>query len=216
MTRTHTLRFTSLAVALAASPLVVPSAADACGRAIELALEPVPQLLAEAEAALARDEPVDAHEIVARTAHRDLSGSQIGWRSRVLSAASIRSGGYTPASIEGGFGSEEKQQQRNVQTAVATLERMLKDEEHKDDPQLLGLYGEGLAQLPGREQKAREVLGKLAEDDLLPSAQAWGAYGRLLEAAGRADDAKLALSTCQAMAGDRPERCALPNRASVM
>lgn len=191
--------------ALAFTTLAYTAPADACGRAIELEVEPATVLLAKADkllekgdylaAARKADQSEDSH---------DATWSQIWWRSRILAQAAIRSNGEVAPGIKYGRAKTKKlsTKRKNVRKAVATLERMLKKEAKADDPVLLSLYGEGLAQLPGRQGEATKVLAQLADDDLITSAQTWAALAELRAQNGDATEATEARTYCQAMVGE--------------
>jgi hypothetical protein len=180
--------------------------ADACGRAIELEVEPATVLLSRAQKHLDRGEYLAA----ARKADEsddspDLTWGQTWWRSRILATATIRSGGQVQPTIRWGRTTvtDVSAQQGNLKQAVATLKRMTRSKKHGDDPRLLSVLGEGLAQIPGRRAEALKVLTRLAEDDLITDARTYGALAELMSAEGQSEQAALARRQCEAMASDK-------------
>lgn len=198
------------ASALAVGGLLAASgyapSADACGRAIELEVEPATVLLSKAELLLEHGDYLAA----ARKADEsddspDVTWRQTWWRSRILATAAIRSGGEVQPSVRWGRTSitDARAKQGNLKQAVATLKRMTKAEKLADDPRLLSVLGEGLAQIPGRRAEALKVLTRLADDDLITNARTWGALAELRSAEGQTDQAAVARQQCEAMASDK-------------
>lgn len=208
----------ALGIAVAAGAALAPTPASACGRAIELETRPVAQLLAEADRALESGEYMEAARLADETEHAYLfTYRQEWWRSRILVQAAIRTGGAIAPSARYGrtLAKAERTRQRNLRRAVATLERMMKAPALKDDPVLLSAYGEGLAQVPGRQAEALKVLTRLADDDLITSPRTWGALAELRAAEGQDGAAALARESCQAMASD-DETCQFRIAQGVM
>jgi hypothetical protein len=180
--------------------------ADACGRAIELEVEPATVLLSRADKLLDQGEYLAA----ARKADEsddspELTWGQTWWRSRILATAAVRSGGAVQPSVRWGRTTinNDRAKQQNLKEAVATLQRMTKAKKHADDPRLLSVLGEGLAQIPGKRAEALKVLTRLADDDLITNARTWGALAELRSAEGLTDQAAVARQQCEAMASDQ-------------
>lgn len=194
--------------ALAAVVVTLPAGeADACG-GIRKEVEPTKVLLVEAERQLEDGWYAKAALTAARTIEQHSTWSETWWRSRILATAAVRSHGrVSPHAWDHvmGYGASA---QRNLTAAVAMLERMRAHEDLREDPTLLAALGEGLAQLPGREDDALRVLSALADKDVLPSPSAWAALSRLRAHKGLVEEARLAQRTCEAMIGhERKDVC---------
>lgn len=184
----------------AALAVVTADDAEACG-GIRMEVEDAKVLLVQAERQLEEGLPMKAAITAARTLGAERSWSETWWRSRILATASIRSAGRVSpyAWTDHRLGGDREQ---NLAAAVGMLERMRKNDLLREDPTLLAALGEGLAQLPGREDNALQMLTSLADKDVLPSPSAWAALSRLRAQKGLVEEAKLARSTCEAMLGD--------------
>lgn len=211
--RSFAARFPLLAraVALAALPAVVvlmPAGdAEACG-GIRREVEPTKTLLAKAERYLERGWYEKAALTAARTVEGHATWSETWWRSRILATAAVRSGGRVSPHAWSHVVGNGAAPRQNLTAAVAMLERMRVNERLREDPTLLAVIGEGLAQLPGREDEALRTLGALADEDLLPSPSAWAALARLRANKGLVEEARVAQRTCEAMVGhERPDVC---------
>lgn len=193
------------ALSIAALPALVVALpagdAEACG-GIRQEVEPTKVLLVQAERHLEDGWYARAAQKAARTVEQHATWSETWWRSRILATAAVRSHGrVSPHAWDHVLGNGASPK-RNVSAAVAMLERMRLREDLRDDPTLLAALGEGLAQLPDREDEALRVLSDLAERDVLPSPSAWAALARLRAERGLTREAQLAQRTCEAMIGD--------------
>lgn len=174
--------------------------AEACG-GIRMEVEETKVLLVKAERQLEDGWPVKAARTAIKTAGRERSWSETWWRSRILATATIRTGGQvSPFTWSDDVFAGSRQ--TNLIAAVAMLERMRANDVVGRDPALLAALGEGLAQLEGRQDDALRLLSGLADKDVLPSPSAWAALSRLRADKGLVEEAELARSTCEAMAGD--------------
>lgn len=130
---------------------------------------------------------------------------------RVLSLATARAGGALAAEKElpawlqsSWLGKTEKDQRANLSWAVASMRRL--NEVKKDDPALQTELGEVLARVDAHQDEARELLGKLAEKDLVASPEGYAALAMLRAKAGDTAGREAALRKCEAMA-KTPSAC---------
>ncbi|MCK6586998.1 MAG: hypothetical protein HUU21_02110 [Polyangiaceae bacterium] len=124
---------------------------------------------------------------------------------RLLSLATARAGGSlavekeVPAWARGSWvGKTEQDRAANLTWAVTTMRSL--NEAKKDDPALQTELGEVLARAPGNETEAREILGKLAQKDLISSPEGYAALAMLHAKSGDTAGREAAMKKCQAMA----------------
>jgi len=108
---------------------------------------------------------------------------------RVLALAAVE---FTGASPEA--------KRANVEWSLRALRALRK--QRKDDVTLKTELAEALAALPEKRAKARKMLEKLAQKDLITTPEAYRALGRLRADAGDASGEAAALARCRAMASD--------------
>ncbi|HLM72377.1 MAG TPA: hypothetical protein VK459_06790 [Polyangiaceae bacterium] len=124
---------------------------------------------------------------------------------RLLSLATARAGGAlaiekeVPEWVRGSWiGKTEKDRTANLTWAVSSMRSL--NEVKKDDPALQTELGEVLARAPGHETEAREILGKLAQKDLISSPEGYAALAMLHAKSGDTAGREAAMKKCQAMA----------------
>ncbi|MSP25626.1 MAG: hypothetical protein EXR75_10755 [Myxococcales bacterium] len=127
---------------------------------------------------------------------------------RVLAVALARSGGdlnmlakELPSELHGRFlAKTSAARQEQLAWAVGAL-AMVRDPK-KSDPTLDSELGEAMAQLRGSEGKAKELLEKLASEDLLTTPQAYRSLAVLRADAGDETGRIAALERCKTMSKD--------------
>lgn len=124
---------------------------------------------------------------------------------RILALATARAGGALAVekelveSIRGSWiGKTEKDRSANLTWAVGSMRRL--NEVKKDDPALQTELGEVLARVDGHQDEARELLGKLAQKDLIASPEGYAALAMLHAKAGDTAGREAAMRKCAAMA----------------
>jgi hypothetical protein len=132
---------------------------------------------------------------------------------RVLSLATARADGALGAEVEkelpewiraSWIGKTEAERSANLTWAVSTMRRI--NEVKKDDPAVQTELGEVLARVDAHRDEAREVLGKLAQKDLIASPEGYAALAALHAKAGDTTGREAALRKCEAMA-KAPSTC---------
>jgi hypothetical protein len=146
---------------------------------------------------------------------------------RVLAVAMARSGGdltsiakelpdfsndsWLPADVRASFaGATAEDRIANLEWSVRALKALRKVK--KDDAKLASELGEALAQLPERHNKAKKLLERLANKDLLTSPEAYRALAKLRAEAGDETGRTAALNRCRDMAKDA-SYCVVPTVA---
>jgi len=97
-------------------------------------------------------------------------------------------------------GASPEAKRANVEWSLRALRALRK--QRKDDVTLKTELAEALAALPEKRAKARKMLEKLAQKDLITTPEAYRALGRLRADAGDASGEAAALARCRAMASD--------------
>ena len=195
------------AVAAAAAVLSAgaPRDAAACGGALweERVFVPKPsppKLVAQAEKDLEGGNPRKALA-KASSAYGDLAKAEPGADNlknralRISALAVVRSKGELKVA-----GQKEATPQERLAWAAKKLEAL--SAKAPDNPTVEGDLGEGLA-AAGRDLDAYGHLAKLADKDLLGTAEGYSALSRLQFAAGLTSKSAKSLARCEAMAADR-------------
>jgi hypothetical protein len=127
---------------------------------------------------------------------------------RILALATARKDGAlaidleVPKRIQGTWlGATIDDRSANLRWSADAMTRL--NEKKQDDPALQSELGEALAKVEGRQGEALALLGKLAEKDLLASAEAYAALAALRGRAGDAPGREAAIQRCEAMAQDK-------------
>ncbi len=195
----------TLAAAVTAATLSVPTAANACGMSVSLSeparkqeVKPNPLLeVAAAERALEQNQPtVAARKILvafpgvrAEEAGRD----PIRTRAlRVFALAAVRADGNLALG-----GEQTWTRGANLEWALQALREI--DQKRPNDPSLQADLGEAMSHLPRTKAEAFKVLDGLAQKDLMGSPQAYAALSRLRAERGDASGAALAMRRCEGM-----------------
>jgi hypothetical protein len=168
------------------------------------------QGVARAEKALEQGKNADAAAMVVRMIphirnYKSTTRDEIINRAmRVLAVATARSDGkldfakQVSADARGEWtGEKAEQRTANLEWSVQALRAI--DKKKKDDRAVQSELGEALAKLDNGKGEARELLGKLAEKDLLTSPEAYAALAKLRTEAGDKNGGESALKRCEAM-----------------
>ncbi len=217
------LRHLLVAVAVAGGVGMVAPKAEACGGGWwpEVEIDYRVEGIAKAEKDLAAGNYYAAAGAVARMIphiknYKAATSDPIINRSmRVLALANARAGGdfnkiaaEFPEEIRADFvGATAEQRQANLEWSVRALKALRKVK--KNDATLDSEYAEALAQLPNKHAKAKKLLEKLADKDLLTSPEAYRALAVLRAEAGDEAGRGAALDHCRNMAKDGA-MCAAP------
>ena len=127
---------------------------------------------------------------------------------RVLAVAVARMGGdltsirnELPDELIGPFaGATEEARKANLGWAVGSLEAL--QQAKKNDSTIASELGEAMAQVPAQQGRAKEMLEKLAKDDLLATPEGYRALAALRAAANDDAGRTEALGRCKSMAKD--------------
>jgi len=127
---------------------------------------------------------------------------------RVLALATARAGGdltkisnELPEELRAEFvGASASERQANLEWSVRALKALRKVK--KNDATLDSEYAEAMAQLPAKHAKAKKLLEKLADKDLLVSPEAYRSLALLRAEAGDEAGRSAALEHCKNMAKD--------------
>jgi hypothetical protein len=202
-----------VAVGFVASASVAPRSAEACGGGdweFQPAVDYRPQGLDKSEQDMHEGNHLTAAARILRM-FPELRKAKLGVDPkidrayRLLSIATARAGGSLAVDKEvpewamGSWaGKTEKDRSANLTWAVASMRRL--NEVKKDDPALQTELGEVLARVDGHQDEAREILGKLAQKDLIASPEGYAALAMLRGKSGDAAGRDAAMKKCQAMA----------------
>jgi hypothetical protein len=124
---------------------------------------------------------------------------------RVLAVSIARTDGALPIDREvseawakqGWLGETARAKAANLEWAIGALARMR--DEKKADPALDTDYAEALSKVDAHEAEARDVLERLASEDLVATPEAYRALARLRAESGDESGRKLAMQRCEAM-----------------
>lgn len=202
-----------VAVGFVACAAVAPQNAEACGGGdweFMPAVDYRPEGLDKSEKELQEGKYLPSAARVIRM-FPDLQRAKLGVDPkidrayRILAVATARAGGALNIekelveSIRGTWiGKSEKDRAANLTWAVASMRRL--NEVKKDDPALQTELGEVLARVDGHQDEARELLGKLAQKDLIASPEGYAALAMLHAKAGDTAGREAAMRKCTAMA----------------
>lgn len=196
--------------------------AQACGMSYRL--DPTPQRptpvqeIARAEKALEGGQTLAASQAVLGTFPRirnaNAGQSPLETRAiRVFALALVRSDGASDEKKLGIPTAGEWTAKTNLAWAAQALREI--DEKRPNDPSVQADLGEALAKTSTGEGEALELLGKLAQKDLMGSPHAYAALAKLRSAAGDASGAEAAIKRCEEMT-KTPGVCkAKPSTAKV-
>jgi hypothetical protein len=190
------------ALALAVVPAavaLVPADAAACGSAIRL--DPTPQKatpvqeVARAEKALENGQTMVAANAVKGTFPQVRSvkagNNPLETRAlRVFALAVVRSNGVVGS---GGDWTTNA----NLEWAVQAMREI--DAKRPNDPTVQADLGEALSKLPHDQAEALQILGRLAQKDLMGSPHAYAALAKLRSAKGDLAGAEAAIKRCEEM-----------------
>jgi hypothetical protein len=202
-----------VAVGFVACAAVAPKSAEACGGGdweLQPAVDYRPEGLDKSEQDIHEGNHLTAAARVIRM-FPELRKAKLGVDPkidrayRILSLATARAGGALqvekelPVWIRGSWiGKTEQDRSANLTWAVASMRRL--NEVKKDDPALQTELGEVLARVDAHHDEARELLGKLAQKDLIASPEGYAALAVLHAKAGDTAGREAAIKKCQAMA----------------
>jgi len=209
----------ALAVGIGA---IAPQNAEACGGAWypEVQIDYRIQGIARAEKQLEQGKHADAAASVIRMIphirnYKAKSSDRIINRAlRVLAVATVRGDGkldiatQIPYELRGQWlAQKDGDETANLEWAVVAMRSV--NSWKSDDPAVQTELGEALAKVDAHESEARELLGDLADKDLLGSAEGYAALAELRAANGDEDGRSAALKRCEAMA-KTPGLCQAP------
>jgi hypothetical protein len=210
------IRHLLVAVAVAGGLGMVAPSAQACGGGWwpEVMIDYRVEGIARAEKDLAvGNHLASAGSVIRMIPHikgyKKASGDAIINRSmRVLAVAMARAGGdlskiekEIPEELRAEFvGNTPEAREANLKWSVRALKALRKTK--KNDPTLDSELGEAMAQLPDKHGKAKKMLEKLADKDLLTSPEAYRALAVLRANAGDEVGRTAALGRCKNMAKD--------------
>ena len=202
-----------VAVGFVASASIAPNRAEACGGGdfdFEPAVDYRPQGLDKSEQDLHEGHHLTAAARILRM-FPELKKATLGVNPkidrayRLLSIATARAGGALAVDTEvpewvlaSWVSKTDKDRSANLTWAVASMRRL--NEVKKDDPALQTELGEVLARVDGHQDEARELLGKLAQKDLISSPEGYAALAMLRGKSGDTAGRDAAMKKCQAMA----------------
>lgn len=202
-----------VAVGFVACAAIAPKSAEACGGGdweFQPAVDYRPQGLDKSEQEIHEGNHLSAAARVIRM-FPELRKAKLGVDPkidrayRILALATARAGGSLqvekelPSWIRSSWiGKTEQDRSANLTWAVASMRRL--NEVKKDDPALQTELGEVLARVDGHQDEARDLLGKLAQKDLIASPEGYAALAGLHAKAGDAAGREAAMKKCQAMA----------------
>ncbi|HZF49755.1 MAG TPA: hypothetical protein VE093_13945 [Polyangiaceae bacterium] len=202
-----------VAVGFVACAAIAPRSAEACGGgdwAFEPAIDYRPQGLDKSEQEIHEGNHLSAAARILRM-FPELKKAKLGADPkidrayRLLSLATARSGGALAVEKEvpewvlsSWTGKTEKDRAANLTWAVSSMRRL--NEVKKDDPALQTELGEVLARVDGHATEAREILGKLAQKDLISSPEGYAALAMLHAKSGDTAGREAAMHKCKAMA----------------
>ena len=200
-----------LSVGVMAAAVLGTVDASACLRAMESPAErpdkpDAPHLVAQAEKALDANKLAVATASMLKTfpairvaqkpahvARKDEVGHLENRALRIVALASVRSAGAFGVSS----GAPEAKKKANLEWAVAVLRKL--NAARAGDASLQADLGEALAKSPATQKEALEILGKLANDDLIGSPQAYAALAKLRAANGENEKSAEAVKRCEGM-----------------
>jgi hypothetical protein len=168
-------------------------------------------LISAAEQRLDEEKGAEAGVQVVRAYPRirttDVGASPVETRAaRILALALVRARG----ALTGVTGFEtETERAINLEWSVAVLR--LVSNARGDDPTAQADLGEALAALPQYEAEGANVLGNLADRDLLGSAHAYAALARLRASKGDIAQSRAALDRCARMTKTPATVCRAPD-----
>lgn len=199
--------------------------ASACGNAVEVVVDPRAEAVSSAESVLkSGDAAGAARRVLAqfpalRAANLEPTARDalLVRSARILAVAIVRTDGRTS------FGERTSwARSGNLEWAVTTLREVSAWKQHQETSRVLSTHvakvespdlaadlGEALAMQPHTRAEAKKLLESLDRRDLLGSAHAYRALGKLRAEDGEADASRVALERCRART-QRPETCALP------
>jgi hypothetical protein len=185
--------------------------ASACGTAIREVVDNHAMLVSSAEKQL-NDGKLEAAAAEVSNAFPGLklwkpgTGPLADRGLRILAMAVARkNGGLTVGAFQGG---SEKQKADNLEWSIATLRGL--NAKRPNNPALQTDLGEALAKVDKYKPEAQALLGKLADKDLLASAEGYAALAKLKAGAGDASGREAALKRCAAMTKTAAKVCDVP------
>jgi len=192
--------------------VMAPPSAEACGGGWypEVLIDYRVQGIARAEKQLEQGKYDDAAAAVIRMiphirGYKAKTNDEIINRAmRVLAVSTARTDGkldiakQVSREIQGQWlAKEDGDRVANLAWSVQALRAV--DTWKSDDPAVQTELGEAMAKLDSTKGEARDLLGKLADKDLLGTAEGYAALAELRGASGDADGRLAALKRCEAM-----------------
>lgn len=178
-----------------------PPAAEACGFAVERAVDQGAINISKAEKAVGDEHYLAAALSVVRAfpnikSMTPDSGALQARALRVLAVSAVRlDGALTVGNAM--KGNTEAERKKNIEFSIKTL-RALNDKK-KNDPGLQTDLGEALAKTSSTEAEGLKILQGLADKDLIASAQGYATLAKLKSAAGDTAARDAAIKKCEAM-----------------
>jgi hypothetical protein len=206
-----------VAVGFVAPAVVAPRDASACLSAIAIEeREHAPttpeeraiQLVAKGEQDLSEGKQAKAAEkaLAAFPVLQPKQAKAADRALRVLALAVTRSGGAVdPGNLRS---SPAKDAAQNLAWAAETMRNL--NARHANNPSYRSDLGEALARVPGGRGEALEILGQLADKDLLTTAEAYAALARLRAEGGEKEARDAAVARCATMTKSPATVCAAP------
>jgi hypothetical protein len=185
--------------------------ASACGTAIREVVDNHAMLVSSAEKQL-NDGKLEAAAAEVSNAFPGLklwkpgTGPLADRGLRILAMAVARkNGGLTVGAFQG---TSEKQKADNLEWSIATLRGL--NAKRPNNPALETDLGEALSKVEKYKPEAQAMLGKLADKDLLASAEGYAALAKLKAGTGDANGREAALKRCVAMTKTAAKVCDVP------
>ncbi len=199
---------------LLALPVLTPSQASACGNSVRHKVSHETRQIQQAEVALARGNYQDAIKRVSQVSSDFLSlkrkpvkrsivpsGQQLSERAqRVAALAVARSGGAVRLSSTLDGSSPEAKQAAVAWSVLVFRYHMAKQAINNG---LKAQLAEALSAQASGKAEAYDILHKLSEDDLMPSAHGYATLAKLEEARGNAEARDAATKRCKLIAVDQ-------------
>jgi len=205
---TKTFRVAVLAFSTLAAVAVTGLASDAQACGMSVRLDPTPQRptpvqeIARAEKALETGSTVTASQAVLGTFPR-IRNATAGQNPletralRVFALSLVRSDGASDEKKLGVPVVGEWTAKSNLSWAVQALREI--DAKRPNDPAVQADLGEALSKTDSGQKESLEILGKLAQKDLMGSPQAYAALAKLRAQAGDEAGATAATKRCEEM-----------------
>lgn len=186
----------SMALGAAAEP------ASACDNGVQIVVDTMTPRIARAERALREGKhtlaAVGVLQVFPNIRQGQITEGPLKLRAmRLMALAAVRTDGALTAGKQW-RGTTAEEQRANIEWAIATLRGL--DKVRPNTPSIQTDLGEALAKDGRSSAEALTLLSKLADRDLITSAEGYAALSRLREIAGDTAGRDAAAKRCEAMA----------------